>query len=43
MRNGSGAAREALGDDLLIEAHRLEELGALVALQARDAHLGHHL
>jgi hypothetical protein len=27
----------------LVEADRLEDLGAAVALDRRDAHLGHHL
>mmetsp|Transcript_39529 Transcript_39529/g.92596 ORF Transcript_39529/g.92596 Transcript_39529/m.92596 type:complete len:700 (+) Transcript_39529:1005-3104(+) len=37
------AAGEALGDDFLVHAHRLEKLCALVALQTGDAHLAHDL
>mmetsp|Transcript_89151 Transcript_89151/g.212858 ORF Transcript_89151/g.212858 Transcript_89151/m.212858 type:complete len:478 (-) Transcript_89151:1832-3265(-) len=37
------AAGEALGDDFLVHAHRLEKLRALVALQTGDAHLAHDL
>mmetsp|Transcript_4366 Transcript_4366/g.6154 ORF Transcript_4366/g.6154 Transcript_4366/m.6154 type:complete len:1101 (-) Transcript_4366:1586-4888(-) len=36
-------AREALVDHLVVQAHGLEHLGALVALQRGDAHLAHHL
>ena len=39
-RRGPG---EVLVDERLIEADRLEDLRAAVALQRRDAHLGHHL
>mmetsp|Transcript_74396 Transcript_74396/g.215038 ORF Transcript_74396/g.215038 Transcript_74396/m.215038 type:complete len:532 (+) Transcript_74396:2125-3720(+) len=37
------AVGEALGHDLLADADGLEELRALVTLQAGDPHLGHHL
>ena len=30
-------------DKLFVEADRLEDLGAAVALDGADAHLGHHL
>ena len=36
-------AREVLVDERAVEADRLEHLRAAVALQRRDAHLGHHL
>ena len=36
-------ARKILVDDVLVEADTFEDLGAAVALQRRDAHLGHHL
>ena len=35
--------REVAVDERLLEADRLEDLRAAVALQRRDAHLGHHL
>ena len=34
---------EILVDDVLVQADGLEDLGAAVALDRRDAHLGHHL
>ena len=34
---------EVAVDDFLVEADRLEDLGAAVALDGGDAHLGHHL
>ena len=38
-----GRAGEVLVDDSLREADRLEDLGARVGRDRRDAHLGHHL
>ena len=37
-----GGAREVLVDERAVEPDRLEDLRAAVALQRRDAHLGHH-
>mmetsp|Transcript_14354 Transcript_14354/g.42188 ORF Transcript_14354/g.42188 Transcript_14354/m.42188 type:complete len:268 (+) Transcript_14354:2563-3366(+) len=39
----AGGAREARVHHLLAQAHRLEDLRALVALHRGDTHLGHHL
>ena len=39
MRDGRPG--EVLVDDVLVEADRLEDLGAAVALDGRDAHLRH--
>ena len=41
--NAAGSSREAAVDDVVVDADRLENLGPLVALQGRDAHLAHHL
>ena len=41
MRDGRPG--EVLVDHVLVEADRLEDLGAAVALDRGDAHLGHHL
>ena len=38
-----GGPGEVLVDRLLVQANGLEDLGAAVALDGRDAHLGHHL
>ena len=38
-----GRPREVLVDERLVEADGFEDLRAAVALQRRDAHLGHHL
>uniref|UniRef100_A0A6B0V3H0 Putative secreted protein n=1 Tax=Ixodes ricinus TaxID=34613 RepID=A0A6B0V3H0_IXORI len=38
-----GRVPEALVDHLIGQAHRFKDLGPLVAVQGRDAHLGHHL
>jgi hypothetical protein len=38
-----GGLVEVAGDELLVQADRLEDLGAAVALDRADAHLGHHL
>ena len=38
-----GRPREILVDELLVQAHRLENLCAAVALDGRDPHLGHDL
>ena len=38
-RDTRGGAREAARDELAIEADRLEDLGAAIALQRRDPHL----
>src|SRR5207253_9738321 len=37
--NPAGSAGEAAVDDLVLEAHRLKDLSALVRLQRGDAHL----
>ncbi len=34
---------EVLGDDVLPQTHRLEHLRTVIALNGRNAHLGHHL
>ena len=39
----AGGAGEAAVDHFRGQSDRLEDLGALVALERRDAHLGHHL
>ena len=41
--NAARGACETPLDDIVGQAHRFEDLGALVRLQGRDAHLGHHL
>ena len=38
-----GGPREVAIDERLVEADRFEDLRAAIALQRRDAHLGHHL
>ena len=40
--DAAGGAGEAAVDHFVAQADRFEDLGALVALQRRDAHLGHH-
>ena len=40
--DAAGRAGEAAVDHFVVQADRLEDLRALVALQRRDAHLGHH-
>ena len=39
--HAAGGAGEAAVDHLVAEADRFEDLGALVGLERRDAHLGH--
>ena len=39
----AGRAGEAIIDDLIVQAESLENLGSLVRLQRRDAHLAHDL
>ena len=41
--DAGGGAREILVHEVLAEAERLEDLGAVVALHRGDAHLGHDL
>ena len=41
--NGGVRAREPLGEEIGLEAHRVEDLGAAIGLIGGDAHLGHHL
>ena len=41
--NAAGRAGEAAVDHFVLEADGFEDLRTLVALQRRDAHLGHHL
>ena len=41
--NAAGGAGEAAVDHFVLQADGFEDLRALVALQRRDAHLGHHL
>jgi hypothetical protein len=41
--DAGGGPGEVLVDEVLVQAHRLEDLGAVVALDGGDPHLGDHL
>ena len=41
--DGGGGAGEIAGDEVALQADRVEDLGAAIGLVGRDAHLGHDL
>ena len=41
--DGGGGAGEIAGDEIALQADRVEDLGAAIGLVGRDAHLGHDL